>query len=443
MNTLTWRNFYDLSLLSYFDTYEGVDHIPSFIARIISDEALIDDHKDDLLFQMNIESVRHIQVNQYHNFYIKDVLDDNLHSGVYLYRIAYGEEEIIAIRGSEELDGIHHKTGWQDWMDNFRMFLDGPTYQQLIALHYMNQLPTNNKRYLCGHSKGGNLAIFIAMAASQQLFDSLIQVVSFNAPGITNSLMRDYEQRIKDASFQTKVTLIENEHDCISAFFNHVLPPHIIASTTPANTFEQLYENHYLHTMSIASTDFILVTKKSAMPRMTQHFINDFFVRLGKERLEKIVARMDEYFLSGLSKAELYRVLIYQISKYTNLFDELSYEEVHDITFQDLIQRRRTRLIYQKLKTLRPQDNVANVIQSFKEDNPLQHLNELDIRSITNSFMENYEITFTNTAAGIVAKVSENNRRIMDAIANIQSRLRNDDTVTSLDNMQDETLDKG
>ena len=55
-----------------------------------------------------------------------------------------------------------------------------------------------------------------------------------------------------------------------------------------------------------------------------------FFVNLKEERLHKLVARMDDYFESGLSMSELYRVLIYHISKYTSLFEDIDYEEIKD-----------------------------------------------------------------------------------------------------------------
>lgn len=416
MEKLTWRNFYELSLLSYFDVYEGCETVEDLLLAILLDRQLIEDYKTDMIFQMNMESLRHIHPQEYRNVKIEEVFDDNYKSGVYLYRLSFQDAEIIAIRGSEELDELHHKTGWQDWRDNFDMYTAGPTLQQLVTLHYMHGLDTTKKRYLCGHSKGGHLAIFCTMAAGKALFASIEHAYGFNAPGITDSLMEAYEQRIQSASFQDKITLIENEHDCISSFFHHVKPPYIIKSNTPANTLKQLYENHQLHTMMIDQEEFVIAEKKSVMPRLVHHFINDFFVKLHPDRLAKMVEHMDEFFDSGLSKSELYRVLIYQISKYTSLFDELSYDEVATITFQDLIERRRTKLIFEKLRDMAPSGNVSTILQV-----PLSKINEIDMKSITDSFVESYEATLASTAASLKVLVSENNKRIMIAIQNIQN----------------------
>lgn len=417
MKKLTWRNYYELSLLSYFDVYAGVHTAEQQYLMVLLDTELIEAYKDDLMFQMNIESLRHIDPSEYRDVILKEVYDDNAHSGVYLYRFHWQDQEIIAIRGSEELDDRYHTTGWQDWKDNFDMYLPGPTYQQLVAIHYLNTLDSSCKRSICGHSKGGNLAIVMALCASQTYFDSIEQVVAFNAPGITDSMMADYAFRIQDHAFQEKVTLIENEHDCISSFFHHVKTPIIVKSNTAGNTLQQLYENHQLHTMVMEQDGFIATDRKSTMPRLVHYFINDFFVKLNIAYLRKMVQALDEYFDSGLNKKELYRVLIYQISKYTNLFDELDYDEVAQITFSDLIERRKSRYVVERIRQMAPEGAVTIVLRKWKEESPLSHI---DVRTLSDAFVENYETTLNSHVLPLKAIISENNRRIMEAIRRSQ-----------------------
>ena len=55
---------------------------------------------------------------------------------------------IFAFRGSEKLDDVHHKTGWQDWKDNFRMFLKDPTWQQILTLHQIQKTDIQKPFYL-------------------------------------------------------------------------------------------------------------------------------------------------------------------------------------------------------------------------------------------------------------------------------------------------------
>lgn len=435
MKNLTWRNYFDLSLLSYFDVYEGNETVEDLIISILLDQKLIEDYKDDVMFQMNVESIRHIYPKEYRDVRIVEVFDDNAQSGVYLMRLLWRDCEIISIRGSEELDEKHGTTGWQDWKDNFDMYLPGPTLQQLVTLHYIHGLDPNRKRTITGHSKGGNLAIFSAMCAGKALFDSIEQIIAFNAPGITDSLMEDYALRVNDHAFLEKVTLIENEHDCISSFFHHVKSPIIVKSNTGGNTIRQLYENHQLHTMILEEDSFLAVDRKSTMPRLVHHFINDFFVKLSPQRLQAIVNGMGEYFNSGLSKQELYRVLIYQISKYTNLFDELSYDEVSNITFQALIERRKTRYVMEKIRQLTPDGGITIVFQRWKEESPFT---SFDVRRITNALIENYETTIASHSLPLKSIISENNRRIMEAIKHMQKQERedNEDPVSVRNQLQ-------
>ncbi len=92
-----------------------------------------------------------------------------------------------------------------------------------------------------------------------------------------------------------------------------------------------------------------------------------FFVNLKEERLHKLVARMDDYFESGLSMSELYRVLIYHISKYTSLFEDIDYEEIKTITFQDLIERRKTKQLLEKVKGLQPKDALRKGLRCSRK----------------------------------------------------------------------------
>ena len=47
-----------------------------------------------------------------------------------------------------ERDSVNHRTGWQDWADNVRMFRDEPTLQQLIALHEFYKIEKKRPFYL-------------------------------------------------------------------------------------------------------------------------------------------------------------------------------------------------------------------------------------------------------------------------------------------------------
>lgn len=418
--------FYNLSLLSYFDSCGTGISVSEMIQLILSDEQLANDYSNCNEFQYHLDVLKTIPLKSYEDIIVKDCYDDNMNSGVVYYVFEYQGELIFAFRGSEPLDDIHHTTGWQDWMDNFRMFFKDPTYQQVLAQHQVMKYAIQKPFYLCGHSKGGNLALFTALTISQERLDLLKNVISFNAPGITRPIIDMYKKRAQDSTFQDKLMLFENENDCVSSFFEHLKEPIYIHSDWPCTTFEQLYHNHYLYAMDFKQNMYVYADKKTAVPKLVYHFVNDFFVNLKEARLQKVVAVMDDYFNSGLSKKELYRVLIYHISQYTALFEDIEYDEISNITLQDLIERRKTKFIREKMKDIQPKEALKKTAQVISNVNPINKFNELDIKVITQGFLENYELLKKETSKNIQEALRVNNEKIAEAIKSFRSGKENE-----------------
>lgn len=419
---LNEKTFYDLSLLSYFD-YDAIgSSVKDMILHIRNDQHLSHDfdHRTDIA--CNIQMVDDIQEDAYEEMYISEYYNDNTNSGVVYYVFASPQGYIFAFRGSEALDDVDHTTGWQDWMDNFRMFLKKPTYQQILALHQVQNTSITQPFYMCGHSKGGNLALFCALTMKDELVQLLQGVCTFNAPGITRSVLSMYQQRAENKEFLKKLTLFENENDTISSFFEHLKEPYYVKSCYPCTTMLQLYHNHNLYAMDFKDNLYILAEKKTGIPKLVYHFVNDFFVNLKQERLESIVHHMDDYFMSDLSLKELYKVMLYNISKYTSLFEDIDYNEIQSITFQDLMDRRKTKIIANKIKELQPKDTIAKMANELINNNPITKLNEVDIKQVTQGIMNNYELLVKEKSKDIQKFVSENNDKIIQSIKSIRNR---------------------
>lgn len=416
------KMFYDLSLFSYFDTEELHISVSDCIRRVITDEQLAENYKDNIDFSRNLELLKNVKIEDYEDVMITQFFQDNERTGVVYYLLETNDAFIFAIRGSESLDPVCHKTGWQDWMDNFRMFLKGPSYQQIYTLHQIQQTPIEKPFYLCGHSKGGNLSLFCALTMKEEFFQKLQAVYSFNAPGITKSVLSSYEERAKSDGFLKKIFIFENENDTISAFFENLKEPLFIRSSVPCTNLEQLYRNHNLSAMDFTNNMYVLAEKKTAMPKIAYHFINDFFLNLKEERLQAVVKKMDGYFESGLSLNELYKVIIYDVGRYTSLFEDIDYEEVRTISFEELMERRKTKLLLAKVKELQPKEAIAKMADNIVKSSPLAKLNELDIREVTQGFIDNYELIIKEKVEEFQQAISENNERIVSAIKSINSR---------------------
>lgn len=400
--------FYDLSMLSYFDVYETGVSVDTFIQQVLDDEKLDLEYPNDVVLPYHKEALKKITKGTYEDLYIKEFVNDNANSGVVFYIFESKDYEILAFRGSEALDDVHQKTGWQDWTDNFHMFLGNPTYQQLVALHEIQNREFHKPMYFCGHSKGGNLAMYVALTMNKELLKQLACVVSFNAPGITKDILDVYAVRAKDPEFLKKILIIECENDCISSFFENLKTPYYIRSSMPCTNLIQLYHNHQLYAMDFENNQYILAEKKTAIPKLVYHFVNDFFVNLKEERLYRVVNNMDDYFNSSLSLNELYKVMLYHISKYTNIFEDIPYEEIQTITFQDLINRRKSKNLLDKVK-----------------DMAVQSLNDFDIKEVTQGLIDNYELLLDSKKNQLQELLNTNNERISNAIHSIRNTRSN------------------
>ncbi len=89
-----------------------------------------------------------------------------------------GKTKIISFKGS---DGC--LIGWQE---NFRIAYEYPTYTHTLAINYLNEhINFSDKNvYVCGHSKGGNLALVSAMEINSFKFNKIKEIHNFDGPGL-------------------------------------------------------------------------------------------------------------------------------------------------------------------------------------------------------------------------------------------------------------------
>ncbi len=85
---------------------------------------------------------------------------------------------VIAFRGT---DGT--VVGWKE---DFMMSYESPVPAQSAALAYLTRTAqaTYGPLYLCGHSKGGNLAIYAAIHADPSIRERIAEIDSYDGPGL-------------------------------------------------------------------------------------------------------------------------------------------------------------------------------------------------------------------------------------------------------------------
>ena len=90
----------------------------------------------------------------------------------------FGTNSIISYKGT---DG-----SVIGWFENFRLGYSYPTNTQLMAIDYLNEnVKFKDKNiYVCGHSKGGNLALVSSMEANNNIFKKIKKIYNFDGPGL-------------------------------------------------------------------------------------------------------------------------------------------------------------------------------------------------------------------------------------------------------------------
>ena len=108
------------------------------------------------------------------------------------------------------------------------------------------------------------------------------------------------------------------------------------------------------------------------------------------------------------------------ISQYVSLFEDIPESEMATITLQDLIERRKTKLIMNKVKELQPKETLQKMADSLMNVNPMNKLNEIDIKEVTQGLIDNYEWLVKEKAKEFQSAIAENNERIAHAIRSIR-----------------------
>lgn len=322
--------FLELSLLVYFPyPYIGCC-VSKMITYIKYDKSTYTREE----YRRNKERVHRINNVCYDDMYLYDVIDDNVRTGVVCYIFIYKKELIFVFRGSEEY--VEGETGWQDWIDNFHMFLEQPTFQQLYALTIVQKYVGSFSFYICGHSKGGTLAQFCAITMQDTLIQQLQGIYSFNACGIQKCIYNAYQKRIANQNFLKNLHIYENAYDCVSSFFIKLCPPIVLASCIPCHTFMDYYYNHYLYSIEVIDDKLHFIEKKDIVPTVLSYILSIFIKFHQEEWFEKFVEQMDVLFHRNLPLSSLLQTIESQIQSIDPHYERLQLESIVETPVKEL-----------------------------------------------------------------------------------------------------------
>lgn len=137
------------------------------------------------------------------------------------------------------------------WKEDFNMMFTFPTPAQKQAIKYLKKYNEGKKLYITGHSKGGNLAMYSSLHIREEIFENIIKVYCFDAPGISETIknIEEAKRRFKKIIGYTPQTAIigrlfaHYEKDIVVSSTNKGLYQHDLLSwEVEVNKFKRLKE---------------------------------------------------------------------------------------------------------------------------------------------------------------------------------------------------------
>lgn len=334
------RMLYELSLFVYFDAPYINASVKECIEQILSR----DDHlqsENSYVYLANKELLEKMDPLKYQEVVVEKYVNDDQVSGVVYYVFAYRGKRIVAIRGSEAYDESKDHASWIDWEDNFRMHLGDATMQQIYMQQELLKLDDSKEIIMCGHSKGGNLALFGYISMKDKMLPLISKVVTYNACGLQKRVLDAYMDRFNKKTLDKIITLYENENDLVSCFFEHIVKPIYVKSHLACTNAILLLHNHNLYSMCLKNDKFVRAKKKSSVVVMIHYIMQTFVMGPTKKRVNTILDKMIPYLKSNLNLFQMYQVIVFQISKYSDIFDDTAMDEVLTIDFVQLLKMRK------------------------------------------------------------------------------------------------------
>lgn len=124
----------------------------------------------------------------------------------------FGNSTVVALRGTDDY--------FIGWKEDCNISYQRPIPSQAESLQYFIEAAEHykdNKLYVTGQSKGGNLALYVGVMAPSELKERIVNVYNFDGPGFP----QDFFETDEYAEIKSKVLTYYPEYDVVGMFFKH------------------------------------------------------------------------------------------------------------------------------------------------------------------------------------------------------------------------------
>lgn len=166
--------------------------------------------------------------------------------------------------------------GWKEdfnmaFMENVPCQIEGKNYLEMISKKY----PDKRIR-IGGHSKGGNVAIYSAVTASEETKNRIIKVYNYDGPGFSKQFIESHS----DNSIIKKITTYFPQDSVIGRIMNHE-EKCLVALSTEKGIYQ-----HDIYSWEVMGTDLIysagLTSSSEAMNKTVSNWLENTTVEQRK-----------------------------------------------------------------------------------------------------------------------------------------------------------------
>lgn len=190
-----------------------------------------------------------------------------------------------------------------------------PVPAQIEALYYFQETAMLNggSIRICGHSKGGNLAVFAGVNCSNSLKKRIDGIYEFDAPGFPKYFFERYDFK----QIESKIHLFTPQSSVIGRMLCQDLSPTYVQSTNIG------LKQHQVSSWKIKNDKFVLSDGYDSFSNMLSEYINKMIDYVGDDDLELFFNTI-EYVLENMGIDDFYDLKGFEIKKAVGLINSRS-----------------------------------------------------------------------------------------------------------------------
>ena len=278
--------------------------------------------KEFLKAIMGSKRFRNAVVTDYEDYYSSE---DDVQFAAITLRLDDGCV-VVAFRGT---DGT-----LAGWREDFMITFTRPKAQELALQYLIRNLKWNTKVYVCGHSKGGNLAFYAACSLNDKQLERVKAVYINDGPGLCEDVISKEQMHRIDGI----TTVIMPEDSVFGRIFEPPFTNKLIVKSVNSGVMA-----HSIYSWRIEKNDFVLAKGFSKSSDMVNNTLNKM---LEAQDLETRKATVDKFF--GLMKESGYERL----------------SDFRDNGFRDLLSMI-AKFLGTELQDFRPREAIRNQVENF------------------------------------------------------------------------------